>query len=284
MTVVTIGGEQRTIAEFSAFKALHAMAVIKQVEEKVRELILGAGAFRDEYAKAHFTRMTRAEAKRNFPPQPLYEQRANDRGEVETLLVLIDGEPKLRPGKLDHLTEEDWAAAGHELIAPEYPSDEMVQAMMVTSAFEIARTHVLRLLALALVANRDLRKWEEDGDDLDAKLDEEAKTLVYDCTAPELLELTVSVIGAVKDQISGPFGDARAALQEVFRPAQGATPAGEVTPSPMTVEREEPTTDQEDAGSGETASSPTSSTSSPDATDGATPSASTVPAGASSAV
>lgn len=264
---IQIGGEPRQLGDFSAFKAVHAMEVVGQIEETVRELVHEGGDFRREYERRHFVEMTRAEARRQYRPQPLYVQEEIDEGRVRAVPVMRGDVAVLGPDPLGHLTDADWEASGNVLRIPETPDENAVIAALVPKAFASARVHVMRLLALVVTPNSDLEKWD-GASDIDAELDTVARELMHRADAEELIRLAVAAIGMAKAQIAGPFVEAREAMRTLFASSTPATT--ERVPEPMTIERDD-----------ESSSSPTSSTSSPADTDGTPPSSATEPAGVS---
>jgi hypothetical protein len=276
-TTVQIDGEERTLADFKAYKAFLALEIIQQAEAAFRALSMEGAKYRSDYAAAHTTVLSRAEARRQFRPQPLLKQEEQEDGTVKIFPALAeDGVTAIvGPDPLGHLTDADWEADDNKLPIPSFPSEEEVQAYLIIKGFEVAREPVLRLLALALTANADLQRWDEDDEDTDAKLDTAAKRLLHQASAGELLKLASSVVQLVKDEISGPLAEIREALKRLD-PDEEETPdldsPPERAPEPMRLEEDEPAAD---ASSG----SQTSSTGSEAGTDGTTPPASTEPPG-----
>jgi hypothetical protein len=211
--------------------------------------------------------MTRAEARRQFPPRPLIEQVEED-GATIMRPMLRDGQPVMGPDPLGHLSDADWQASGNVLRIPEQPEDEAVMAALIPKAFKVARAQVMRLLALVTVSNRDLETWDGE-QDIDAKLDEKGRQLMHDCSAGELLGLATAAMQLARGEVAGPFEDARRAWGQMFAPK---TEDPEPTPEPMRMEAED---------DDETTPLPTSSTASEDATAGTPAPSSTASAGGS---
>lgn len=265
---IQIGGEPRQLGDFSAFKAVHAMEVVGEIEATVRELVHEGGDFRREYEQRHFVEMTRTEARRQYRPQPLYLREALEGG-GERAVPVLRGEGAvavLGPDPLGHLTDADWEASGNVLRIPESPDENAVMMALVPKAFATAHKSVTRLLALVVTPNSDLEKWDGTSD-IDDELDRVARDLMHRASADELIRLAVAAMELAKAQIAGPFVEAREAMRSLF--ASSATAATDPVPQPMTIERDE------------SATSPTSSTSSPDGTGGTPPSSATAPAGVS---
>lgn len=283
---VTLGGKEIMLEPFSGFKAIFAIDTVGAVEGTVRQLV----GEQVDFKAAHTARViagrskltfSRVEARRQFRPEPLYEQVDTDDG-PRLIAVLKDGVPVMGPDPLGHVTEADWQASGNQLVIPQIPRNEdtdidnAVMLAMVPRAFKEARATVLRLVALVMTSNRDLEEWDGAGADIDAQLDAAAKKTMHRADAAELIALVVAAVELARDQIAGPFGDAVEAIRGLF-PQQTATAEGEAPPQqPMTIEPVEPVKPAE------TTSSQGSSTSSPASTDGRPETSSTAPAGDSS--
>lgn len=268
---VTIGGEPRQLGGFSAYKAFKAMEIIGDAEGIYREVLSESAAFVRQFEEENVVELDRAEARRQFTAQPIFErteEEVDGRTVVATRPVVVNGEPLLTPDPLGHLTDADWQASGNRLRIGKSPSEDVRIAAMVPRAFKLGREQATRLLALALTSNADLEKWDGDGD-VDAQLDATARRLLHQAAADELLALAVATLRLCREQISGPFGEVVEAIRTTFRPE---TPEQESEtesdrPEPMRVV---------------TPDSPTSSSESPDGSDGNPESSSIAPASASS--
>lgn len=271
MTTVTptIGGEPITIGEFSAYKAIFAMEIVSEVESAFREVMSGAAEYKRRFEAENFVEMSRAEARRQFRPQVLIRQEETDDGRVAVEPMMRDGEPVLGPDPLGHLADADWAASGQVLRIPESPSQEMQIGAMVPLAFKLARTQVLRLVALAMTPNRDLEAWDGERD-IAVELDRVAREMLHRAKADELVRLAVAVAHQCREQLAGPFEEATAAWRQLW-PQQGQDEETEAAPAPEPMRLE---TEPSDDG-------PTSSTESPDDTAGRPTSSSTEPASVS---
>lgn len=285
--LVTIGGEEHRIADFSAFKAIYAMSEVSAIQGVWRDVLTAGAEFKRQYEAEHFVKIDRAEARRQFPPRVLLEDVPI---ESETGMLVEDGVPLLRqvpmirdgvpvmgPDPLGHLSDEDWQASGQQLRIADSPEPALEVAAMVEAGFRLARTQVLRLIALAVAKNADLETWEREGGDaaIAAQLDAEAQRLMHRASMAELVRLAVATAETMRDELAGPFGEAREALARLREQATPAPTTPE--PEPMHVETETPP-------SGDATPSPTSSTDSPDATADGPPTSSTEPAGTSSPV
>lgn len=286
-TSPTLDGQPVTIQEFSAFKAIHAMDVLSEVEGSWRQVVFAMADYRAEYGQKNTMRLSRAEARRQFRAKPLYRARNVVEDDIVTEVIeepVLDesGQPVLGPDPLEHLTDQDWQASGNELVIPEQPNPDEVVAAMVPFAFKLARVQVLRVIALALTPNRQLEDWDTEapGDPelLNRHLDDAARRLVHQAAADELIGLAVAVAEKVKAQLIGPFEQARAEFRELLPKATTST--DDATPPPMTIV--EGPEDDELAATQEPSSEPTepepkpaSSTASPEPTAGPPTSSST---------
>lgn len=267
---VTIGGARQELGSFSAFKAFRIMDVISEAEGIYRDFLFGAAEFKQEFEKRNVVELDRVEARREFRPRPLYRtirtELEDGRISVEDTPMVDDetGEPVLGADPLGHISEEDWKASNNVLRVGTSPSEDTIVAAMIPRAFKQARESVLRLLALVVVSNSDLERWDQDGD-VDQRLEDEAKRLLHRAKGDELVILAAASLRMVREQIRGPFDDLIEEVRTTFQRSQETiepTPDGESTsedsdeivsaaePEPMRVE---------------TPTSPTLSTDSPDA-------------------
>lgn len=264
---VTIGGEQQTLGTFSAYKAFAAMDIIANVEAVGRLVISEAATFKRTFEAENVVTISRAEARRRFPPEPLLETR---REELEDGRVVIRHVPLINEADapvmvdpLGHLTDADWEASGQVLTVPSSPTERMQIAAMVPTAFKHARAEVLRLMALATTTNRQLEEWDGEKD-LHVELDRIARELEHRCTLAEIIDLASAVLALSKAEVQGPLARLAGQVQATFKTETPTTDE----PEPMTVEHVE------------SASDSSSSISSPDDSDGGPTSSSTEPASA----
>lgn len=282
---VTIGGEDRSIADFSAFKALLAMSEATAAQDVFDQVLTAGAAFKRRYEAEHFVTMDRAEARRQFAPRPLLEEVPIEHdGKIladdgvpllRRVPMLRDGEPVMGLDPLGHLSDADWEASGNVLKVPDSPSRDLIVTAQVEAGFRLGRPQALRLLALALASNADLEKWDGEGGDekIRAELDAEAKRLLHRASAGELMRAAGVVVDLLREQLSDPFEELRATFARMRRSGSRGDETAAREPEPMRVET-----------SGESESQPTSSTSSQGDTDGSPESSSTAPAIASSSV
>jgi hypothetical protein len=272
---VTIGGEPRTLGDFSAFKAFYAMQVLADAETVWRQVLHEAAEFKRGYEATNYVEMPRTEARREFPPRPLHEviRRETEDGRIEVIET-----PKIQDGHavlvdpLGHLSEEDWAASDQKLRVSDSPSERMQIAAMVPVAFRLGREELMRLLALVTTANADLERWDGDGQ-VDVELGKIADELKHRAKLDELADLAVAAMTLCREQVAGPFERLMTEVRTTFA-SRPTAPAQTTTPEPAAFETPPPAGD-------ETPSSPTSSTGSGDGTGGTPRPSSTEPASAS---
>lgn len=278
---VTIGGEQQSLGEFSAYKALKALEILSDVESAWRAVLTEAASFRRQYGEENYVELSRVDARRQFRPRVLEQtiRRELEDGRIELIdepvLNEETGEPLLSPDPLGHLTDADWEASGQKLRIPEQPNETLQVAAMVPLAFKHGRDATLSLMALVLAKNSELEEWDREGGDVvDAKLRDRAETLKHRADLDELVDLATAVLEMCREQVAGPFERLTAQARTIFSKPESETPETQ-TPPPMTVV-EGTATDNS------TASSPESSGSSPDGSGGPPTSSSTEPASDSS--
>lgn len=291
-TTVTIAGEQQSVGNFSAFKAMLVMDIIADAEKVYREILQEAAAFKIDYERANVVEFDRATARREFAPRVLFkvvrEEKDDGRIEVHQEPVLDEqtGEPKLGPDPLGHLTEEDWTASGNVLRIFESPSDEVVYAATLPRAFKMARDEMLSLLAIVTSSNADLERWDND-DDVDQQLEDTEKRLLHRASQSELVSLAAAALRVCREEIRGPFDELVEEIRTTFRrqtPETSETPVPATDPQATdeTIEPEPISTIEPEPMQVETLGSPSSSTSSEADTDGTPQSSSIEPASAGS--
>ena len=70
---VELGGDTVTVERPSGRKAGRALALVRSTSGLARELVHEWGRFEQEYAASHTIELSRAEARRRFPPEPLID-------------------------------------------------------------------------------------------------------------------------------------------------------------------------------------------------------------------
>lgn len=295
MATVTIGGDSREIREFSAFKASKALELVSEIQDKFEDVLFAGGEFKRRYEERNYTEIGRTEARRTFAPMVVFRDvpvrdaageivRDTDGAVMVAREPVLDehGRPIIGPDPLGHLSEEDWAANDQKLRISESPPQQLYFAAMVPAAYQVARDQFLRLCALALAANSELERWDDDSSiKIEDRLEEEARALLHRAKLGELIELAAAVAKAVREEIRDPFDELASEFRATFVSATEED-APEATPEvePMRVETEE-----EPDGSTSTGSSPTSSipSSPPTAEPAGSGSSSTEPGSRSSA-
>lgn len=272
MGTVTVGGKDRQIQPFNAYKALLAMELVGGVRDTWRAVLSEAAEFKRAYEAENYVELRRAEARYQLAPAPLTEVVREEDPETGATRVLErpvldeEGVAIAGPDPLGHLSETDWEGSGQTLRISQSPSEGEQLAAMVPVAVRLGKVDALRLIALALVDAGRLEEWVEAGEDVDSKLDEEARRLTLEASLGELVQVAVATAVACREELAGPLGDARRELGRLLTPT-GPT---ETVPEPMTLDADE------------TPASPTSSTDSPAPTGGEPERSRTAPVGASS--
>lgn len=189
---VAIGDTTHTLRSFTAFKASLAGEIIANASSEVKELMQKSSDFRREYAKNTIT-ITRG---LNIAREYGWPDEAFD---AEGKLELPD-----QPGQM-------------EMIGFVFPE-----------AFKLARDEVMKILALALVENRDL-ELADDEERVDALLTERGKQLLRTASMQELIRLAGAVAELVQtelDQVQDDLGKIRAVLERRFGRASESSDPG----------------------------------------------------------
>lgn len=201
---ITLGSRNITVEPFSGRKALRAFHMLKQIATDAPAIMQTWHEFTAEYEREHALELSRAEARFEFPPI---------RGDV-TELDRLDAVPVevrgdewqrerdaaiakvMRPGRFDHLTDQDWEKSGNRVRLPRSPSQAEQIVAVFPTALELAEEQVLRLLALIAMPEADVKAHRGD---LNDKLDVLAEDLL-DAPFEDLVELAVIGGESVNDQ------------------------------------------------------------------------------------
>lgn len=287
---LTIGGATVELKPFMAFKAMRAMRMVRVLfREHGPSILAEGGRFKREFEGENYTELDRAEARRMFPPRPLTKQVPLERdGELvfETvpgqdddepgreLVVLTEpaldpaGQPLMRD-PLGHLTDQDWEKSGNKLRVPESPDRWLQYAVMAAAAIEQAEDLSMQLLALILADDRDLERWDTEGNtNVDAELQAAARTLPHRARADEFVRLLVGAAAFMVDQLGDTLNEVKGDVGKIRAALPGATTDSEPEPEAMQIES--------------SSNGLTSSTSSEAATTGPPSTSSTASPGASS--
>jgi hypothetical protein len=272
---IEIGGEPRTIAEFSAYKAGLALEYIDRILDQVGDIGEKLATYGATYRRDHAERIPRAEARRRFRPLPMLDP--NTEGtENEQLLTDAEGKPMLGPDPLGHLTEEDWQASGNALERLGSPPTRFEEVAYVfhLAMSAGARELVQELVTLVLTPNGDLEKWDiDESTDVKQRLGEETRQLVHRVKGSTFwLEAVIVAAELIEEDFGGTIRDLGNRMGNVGRLlGVGTTEEPEREgPPPMSVEIEDdpskPTSSASEADSDGAAEPPsTAATASPSA-------------------
>ena len=156
------------------------------------------------------------------------------------------------PEDAKRITEKGWEQAGQKIRLPDdMPFDTAAVIMSVLpKVLQFARTDVMAVLALVVMRDDDLRAADEAGD-VEEKVQEQAKKLLYDGTLEELADLGAAAFAQVQELNSGKVKALFGQVSSLLNPEE------QFEDDPIPVEE----MNLED-------SNETSSTSSPESTDG----------------
>jgi hypothetical protein len=171
------------IERINGAKLNRALAITRAIGKKVPDLVGKVSRFRKEYGEQNALELDRATAVMRFGPRTVVDE---------------DGTEHRVPGRLDHMTEEDWQGSGQKVRMPLEPSPGEVIAAVYDDVIEHAEDSVYRLLALLTLPNEEvLAAWKGDGL---PKLIEDRVADLMGAYAEELLELAIVAGEALGDQ------------------------------------------------------------------------------------
>jgi hypothetical protein len=180
------------------------------------------------------------------------------------------------------LTAEDFQPDGFILI-PRDPDNRAIAFALLPSVLKLAREELFRLIALIAIPNSELEK-ADDEDNIPGALDKYSKKLLREGDLDELLEIADVGIQVLQDQITSKMNQGRlgklTSLPFIRNLLNTATASDtDSTKSSTTPDPSSGLTPVEEASSNEP---PTSSTDSPEDTDGTDAQSSTGPPGENS--
>lgn len=230
---ITIGDQQFEVQRFRGLKAILAMAAITRIARDIPDILADVAK---DYQRRNTVVIT--EAMSRLPRWESFGKEDFDAAEKET-------------GKREI-----------ELPAPMSTQEQTLQAL--PKLLEGARTEAIRLLALMIIPNQELREADENEKVEDA-LDKYREVLLYEAEIDELADLAIAASEVLNEQLAerkDNLGNMMRGLWKMWRPRSDA----ETSPLSLL-----PTQDQESTPQTSTEDVPTSSTDSESLTDGTEP-------------
>lgn len=238
-TVVIGEGEDRreyTIQRFRGLKAILAIAALSRVAKAVPDIMADAVK---EYQNRNTVRITEAMSK--LPRWAGFSKEDFDAAEVATGERII------------------------ELPMPMDQNEQLLQAL--PSLLDEARREVVRLLAILIIPNSELKIADKD-DKVDEALDQYQDVLLYNAELDQLAELLIAASDVLSDQLA----DRKERLGKVAEPLMKFLRRNSRTPllpsMPQTSQIPSPPNESESTSTTSSSSAPSSSTDSPQPTDG----------------
>jgi hypothetical protein len=192
---VTIGGENLKVEEFTGRKGVWALKLLQQILNAVPKIQAQLAEFLRTYGEEHAIELSRSEAK------------------------------KLFGSSLDHLTEDDWEKSGQVLRRRAMPSVPEQIAAVFPLAMDEGEEHVVKLLALLVTPNNEVKRLARSGGLLE-HLTATGDDLLDDGMLEELLELAVVAGETLDEQLlskTQELGDRLGKLKALLRKNSAAT-------------------------------------------------------------
>jgi hypothetical protein len=233
---VKVGGEDFTVQRFKGLKAIMVMASLTRLAKEVPDILADVSK---DYTQRRTVTIT--EAMSRLPRWDGFSKEDFDKAEADT-------------GKREI-----------ELPAPMTTQDQVLVSL--PPLLEKARKEVIRLLAILIIPNADLREADEN-DRVEDALDHYQTLLLYEADIDELVELVLVAQDVIQEQLTS---DKRERLGNLFRSLRNALFPNRPTQTPTleTVAKElEDESESKSTQKTSTSSAQTSSTDSQSHTDG----------------
>jgi hypothetical protein len=207
----------RRIERFSGRKVNRALRLLKAIARAVPDILDKRAAFIRAYEATNYVELDRAQAMLR------YGGKIALRDQLGNLVLDGDGRPMLHESPIAAMTEDDWAAAGQKLRMPTSPTQAEQAWAIFPDVFDRAEDLVLKLLALVLMSNAEVKQLSRAGTDhLDTALEAQAEDLLDDSYGDQLLELAAAAGEVVDDQIISKARELQeAAAWETWRGSSG---------------------------------------------------------------
>lgn len=164
---VQIGSNTFTIDEFSAFQAVYAGEIVAGASQQVQLLMEKIAQFNRDYREKNKVAITKA----------ISVMRGYD------------------------LPDDAFNAEGVAYL-PDAPDQIEIIGYIFPEAFRLARTEVLKVLALAILSPNELADYERQGGEvLDKALEERGDRLLFECKLGDLIALAAAVVTEVQATI-----------------------------------------------------------------------------------
>lgn len=204
---IQIGDQTYTVGKFSTFKALRAGKLVSRILNKIPDLQDHVNEFIRDYREKNSQKISRADAELRWPKE-----------------------------QVERVSEAAWESSeGYITLAPT-PTQYEIAAHVFPTVFEAAEDEVLTLLALLVTSNPELRAADE-GDRVDAALEEKRKMLVHEDLS-DLLDL-VAIAGEVLNEQFAGKADRLRRMGRLFNRSiteggEESSPNGDQTPNGTT--------------------------------------------------
>jgi hypothetical protein len=275
---VTVNGNIIRIESFSARKGLRILRLLEHTAKGVPEIQTAWANYTRDYEATHTIDLDRAMARSQYPPSPLLREEpvlidgiaqadANGRPLVRREPMFgEDGKVLVGPDPLGHITEADWAASGNKLREPKSPSSAEQIVAVLPLAIELAEDEVAKLLGLIAMTNSDVKRYGKENLDTLWEKAAEYGDEILEAPMEQVVELAVVAGECVQEtymvKVVERLGERLTSIARLV----GMDVSARTAPGKQTSSTEASTT------------SPTSSTDSPEPTDGAKDEPSTEPA------
>lgn len=190
---VTIAGKPIPIENVGARKANVAFQLLKRVTRRTEDLTAEWDAAIAGYRVAHTDRLSRVQARVEYPPRPIITPEGDLKRDA-------DGELVYQPSIVDRMTEADWEASGNVLEVPRNPQPIDLVPRLLPKALDAAEEDVYALLTLFTMTNEAVKMARKSEGGIKAELQKRCDDLLDDAMFDELMELAVVVAETVDDQ------------------------------------------------------------------------------------
>lgn len=213
MYEVQLSSRTVQIKDFSGRKAVRVLRTLDKIAEAAPEIQGIWQQYIKDYEASNTVDLDRAFARAQYHPEPIfreepvviddvimYDRLGNPLIRRMPILDERTGAPMLGPDPLGHLSEQDWQASGNKLKRPRTPTTQECFVKVFPKMIELAEKQMASLFGLVCMSNDDISRYSREGDDVIRQKIAEAGDELLDEPFDKLIELGVVCGEVISEQ------------------------------------------------------------------------------------